>query len=242
MALTPSTLGDQRTRVRLLLQEPTSQYWTDVTLNAYINEAQFDIAVGCVPTVPTGMEEPLLATESFTEGVAGQEMYSLPPNYHGIRTVRCRLNANDTYRELPWVDVEFVRVHPQNVSGQPVPEAYFLWGESGIYQIGLYPAFISNTAVGVKALWISYWRKPDQLSSDGDALMIPPELHVANTYLAAHKAWLERSHQAEADKMLQMFNTEYTGKLAYIRRRQINNTRAVILGVIGDTNTERSIY
>ena len=75
MALTPNTLGTQRTRVRLLVQEPNAQYWLDATLNAYINEAQFDIATGTPPGIPVGNEEPLLATEAFTGAVTDQELY-----------------------------------------------------------------------------------------------------------------------------------------------------------------------
>lgn len=236
MPLTPSTLATQRTRVRLLLQEPSSQYWTDATIDAYINESQFDIGIGCVPGVPVGNEEPLLASEAYTDSVASQELYSLPPNYHAIRNVRARDTSTTDYQELPYVDIEYIRAHPR--TAQPKAEAYSLWGESGTYQLVLYPAF--NSANG--RLYVTYWRLPTILSGDSDALQIPPELHVANTYLAAMKAWLERGHQNEAGTMGQLFVTEYQAKLAYIRRRQINQERAVMVGAIGDADTERVLY
>lgn len=243
MALTPNTLVLQRTRVRLLVQEPTSQYWADATLTAYINEAQFDIAVGCPPGVATGQEEPLLATEATVPSVTDQEVYSMPPNMHAIRTVRARSSSTDTYTELPARDVEYVRVHPTGTTGsgtssQPKPSGYFLWGESGTYQLGVYPPF--NSANGT--IWVSYWRQPTVLSADGDVLQLPLELQIANTYLASHKAWLERGHDADADRMLKMFVTEYKAKLPFVIRRQnINTKRAVILGSIGDDDTERTL-
>ena len=236
MALTPNTLAAQRTRIRLLLQEPTAQYWLDATLTAYINEAQFDIATGTPPGIPVGNEEPLLATEAFTASVLDQELYSMPPNLHAVRTVRMRSTSTDTFTETPIVDIEYARVHPR--TSAPKPEAYYLWGESGTYQLGTYPPF--NSANG--RIYVSYWRLPTELANDSDALQIPPELHTSNTYLAAYKAWLERGHQQEAQAMMQIFVADYQANLAYIRRRQINQKRAIILGTIGDTDTERTLY
>ena len=236
MALTPNTLGTQRTRIRLLLQEPQSQYWLDGTLNAYINESQFDIATGTVPGIAVGNEEPLLASEAFTAAVTDQELYAMPPNFHSLRTLRARSTSTEDFSECPLIDIEYARAHPR--TSAPKPEAFFLWGESGTYQLGAYPPF--NAATG--RIYASYWRLPTELSADTDVLQIPPELHTSNTYLAAYKAWLERGHQQESQSMLQIFVADYQANLAYIRRRQINQKRAIILGTIGDTDTERTLY
>ena len=236
MALTPNTLSLQRTRLRLYLNEPTAQFWTDALLNMYINEAQFMIACGLIPGTHTGMEEPLLATEAYTATVADQEMYSFAPNYHGVRTFRLRATSTEDFSEMPLIDVEYARAHPRTSVAKP--EAYFIWGESGTYQFGLYPA--CSTANG--RIYLTYWRKPTELSADGDALQIPAELHVANALFAAHRAWFERGHSQEAQAAFQLFNTEYQSILPYIRRRLINQDRAVMVGVIGDTDTERTLY
>lgn len=236
MALTSNTLTLQLARVRLLVQEPTAAYWSDAALNQYINEAQSDIATGCVPGVPVGMEEPLLASETTLDSIANQELYSLPSNYHGVRTLVARGTSTEKYAELPLVDIEYVRVNPKDPTTKP--EAYFLWAEQETYQLGLYPAF--NSANG--RLQMSYWRWPTELTSGGSVLTIPPELHNANAYLAAYMAWFERAHQPESEAALKRFVTEYQAKLAYIRRRQINQKRAIMVGVIGDTDTERELY
>ena len=236
MALTPNTRTLQLARVRLLVQEPTAQYWTDALLNIYINEAQMDIAVGCVPGAPGSMEEPILASEAYTTSVASQELYSLPPNYHGIRMVRARSVSTEDYAELPATDIEYARAHPRTSAAKP--EAYFLWGESGTYQVGMYPAF--NSANGT--IYVAYWRLPDEMTQDSATLQIPAELHVACTYLAAYKAWFERGYKSQAGDLMQMFTAEYQAKLPYIRRRQINAERATMVGNIGDTDTERVLY
>ncbi len=235
MALTPNTLTLQRDRVRLLLQEPTAQYWTNAVLDLYINEAQFDIAVGMVPGVPGGQEELLLASEATTASVNDQELYSLPPNFHAIRTVRTRATSTGDYGERPIIDIEYARVHPKTKQAQP--EAYFLWGESGTYQIGMYPAFDSANGT----IYVSYWRRPDELTTDSSALQIPAELHQSCAYLSATKAWFERGYTQQYQEKLQMFQAEYNSKLAYIRRRQINQKRAIMLGTIGDSDTERTL-
>ena len=236
MALTPNTLVLQRDRLRLLLQEPAALYWTNAQLNQYINEAQLNVAVGAVPSRVSGLEFPLLASEAFTASVVDQELYSLPPNFYALRTVRMKQTSTATYQEMPQVDVEYARVHPR--TSAPTAEAYFLWGESGTYQLGMYPAFNTATAT----IWATYWRTPTEMTSDPDVLQLPLELHVANTYLAAHKAWLERSHQLESEAMLNMFIAEYTAYMVFITRTQINSKRAIMVGTIGDTDTERTLY
>jgi len=236
MPLTPNTRVLQLARVRLLVQEPTASYWTDALLNIYINEAQVDIATGCVPGIATGQEEPLLASEAFTASVTDQELYSLPPNYHAIRTVRARSTASEDFTEIPGTDIEYARAHPRTSSNRP--EAHFLWGESGTYQLGVYPAF--NSANG--RLYVTYWRLPDEMTQDSASLQIPTELHIANTYLAAAKAWLERGDKSRYGDLLEMFKIEYQAKLPYVRRRQINAERAVRLGDIGDTDRDRVLF
>lgn len=245
MALTPNTLSLQRTRVRFYLQEPTAQFWTDALLNMYINESQFAIACGIIPGLATGMLEPILPSEAYCDAVASQELYSLPPNFHGVRTVRVRSTATEDYSELPSTDIEYARAHPRSAAVKP--SAYFLWGESGTYQIGMYPAFTSssgNAGVGASTdprLYVTYWRKPTELTADGDTLQIPAELHVANALLAGHRAWFERGHATEAKEALGLFTAEYQGALAYIRQRLVNQDRAVTLGSLGDDDTDRTL-
>ena len=243
MALAPNTLVLQRDRVRLLIQEPTAQYWTNAVLDLYINEAQFDIAVGSVPGTAAGMEEPILGTEATTASVAAQEFYSLPPNFHAIRIVRVRQTSTDTYTEIPQIDIEYARAHSGGAAigdwDVPKPQAWYLWGESGTYQIGMFPAFDSANG----SIYVSYWRRPTEMTSDSATLQIPLELLVANTYLAAWKAMFERGHYTEADKLLQTFDYEYKAKLSFVRRRLgINTERAISLGSIGDTDTDRVLY
>lgn len=233
MALAPNTLTLQRDRVRLLLQEPTAQHWTNATLNLYINEAQMSIATGVIPGVATGMTGPLLASEAFATSVNDQELYSLPDNYHGMRTIRVRSVSTEDFTEIPIVDIEYARAHPRTKVAKP--SAYFLWGESGTYQLGMYPAFDSTSG----RIYVSYWRLPTEMTTDSTTLQLPLELMIANTYLAAYRAQLERGHMSDAETLFKNFVTEYQGATAYIHQRQINQDRAVILGTIGDDDTER---
>src|SRR3972149_11234700 len=124
MGLMPTTRVLQRDRVRLLLQEPTAQHWSNATLNLYIDEAQFSIATGCVPGMTTGMTEPLLASEAYAASVDDQELYSLPQNYHAVRTIRARSVSTEDYTELPIIDIEYARAHPRTKSAKPT--SYFL--------------------------------------------------------------------------------------------------------------------
>ena len=233
MGLMPTTLTLQRDRVRLLLQEPTAQHWSNAVLNLYINEAQFSIATGCVPGIGTGMTEPLLASEAYAASVDDQELYSMPTNYHGARTVRARSVSTEDFSELPIVDIEYVRAHPRTKAAKPTH--YFLWGESGTYQLGMYPAF--NSANG--RIYVSYWRLPSELTGDSSALQVPPELLIATSYLAAYRAQLERGHFSDAETLFKNFTAEYQGALSYINQRQINQDRAVILGNLGYDDTDR---
>jgi len=233
MGLMPTTRVLQRDRVRLLLQEPTAQHWSNATLNLYIDEAQFSIATGCVPGMTTGMTEPLLASEAYAASVDDQELYSLPQNYHAVRTIRARSVSTEDYTELPIIDIEYARAHPRTKSAKPT--SYFLWGEGGTYQLGMYPAF--NSANG--RIYVSYWRLPSELTGDSSALQIPNELLIANTYLAAYRAQLERGHLSDADTLFKNFVAEYQGALSYINQRQINQDRAVSLGSIGYDDTDR---
>lgn len=236
MALFPNTLALQRDRVRLLIQEPTAQHWTNATLNLYINEAQACIATGVLPGVTQANQGPILASESTTPSVDDQQFYSMPDNMHAIRVIRARSVSTEDYVELTPTDIAFVRAHPRTKVARP--DSYFLWGESGTYQLGVYPAF--NSANGL--LYVSFWRLPTNMASDSTVLQIPVELLLANTYLAAYRAKLERGHLGDADMLFKTFLSEYQGALAYINQRQINKEHARMMGTIGDDDSEMVLY
>lgn len=202
MALTRATL---RTATRAYLKEAIPDYWGDVTLNTYLDDAlrAYASRLG------------LLTREKTANVVSGQYEYSLPSDY--VIPILAGMVPPAGYA---------VVVDGSPLSYAPSPVFHLMKGYGAGAALGTTPQFWAlvngtgdstgavqslqllptPTAGGTNNLKIVYEAKAPALSADSSVPVIPEEDHECLPWGAAARAYLERGQTEEAAVYQTMFD------------------------------------
>lgn len=209
MALTRAQI---RTTTRSLLKEASADYWTDATLNTYIDHAlqAYSSRLG------------LLTREKTTNVVNGQYEYSLPSDFvipllagtlpHAGYTVAVD-GLPLTY--LPFQTFQLIKGYGAGAALGTTPQFWTLFNgtsdSSGAVQsVQILP---TPTVGGTNNLRLSHEAKAAALSADASVPAIPEEDHECLPWGAAARAYLERGQTDEAAVYQSMFDRRITERL-----------------------------
>lgn len=141
----------------------------------------------------------LYATSSIAT-VGGTATYSLPSDF--VRAT----GVMDVSNQIPLdyvPDVNILRVYNAGTANQGTPVAYSL-GESGL--------LLAPVPNGVTTLTLTYYKRPTDMSADGDVSILPADYHDLMV------SWtLSRAYRAEDDVQMSQFHmSEYQRDLGLL--------------------------
>ena len=190
-------VGDERTRLRDILGEPTAAKWTDAELLRMLNDAERDIAAktGCYETTLTTLTTTASSRVVAFEGHKVHAVEYIPGsgNRQGLQRI--------TPKMLGYLSLNGI-----------TPQFYFVWGQSIIIE----PK--PTTAYTLYA-YVSRW--PDyEMSDTTDEPLIPAEFHTLLINFALSRAYLKTRKFGTAASHYQQYAMEMQAMMDIYRRRK----------------------
>lgn len=209
MAMTRAQL---RTATRALLKEASADYWSDATLNGYLDDA--------VRTYSSRLG--ILTREQTANIVNGQYEYTLPSDY--VIPVGAAMVPPPAYTVavdgvplsyLPFPVLQLIRSYGAGASLGTAPQFWSLFNGAGdstgaVQSVQILP---TPTANGNGNLRIAYEAKAAALSADTSTPVLPEEDHECLPWGAAARAYLERGQLEEATVYQTMFDRRIAERL-----------------------------
>jgi len=198
------TVGDLTTRVQQRIRDTG---YSSTEIIGYLNDAQNDIFNEYrLPFVQSIQPYTLVAGESdITNGVG------LPTDY--VQAVDITLTSGGTQSVLPYVDVTTIDnfyPNPEDSVLHPpgIPIYWYFYEET----IRVFPAPVTGLTVSLR-----YYKKPTELSADGDIPQVPSEFAEALILGAAYRVLQVKDNYDQAailqnkfDEILQKLVVKYS--------------------------------
>lgn len=188
------SLSEALTAVRSLLDEPSPQFWTDLQLTSYLNEAQNDISRRAEWKRTTAQIPCLESTQRYTAPPDLLRAYKLEyMQEDGINTYTVEFRGYMEMDQIWGINQEW----PANY-----PLYYTMWGAPPSMQIILYPV---PSAPGT--LFVHYYQTPKPMAVTTDPVDMPPGWEDTLTDYAVYRALRQ-----DSDPRWQDFKSSYEEK------------------------------
>jgi hypothetical protein len=203
-------------RVRMLIDEATAAFWTDVQVKAEINDAQIVVA--------RDTEE--LITYYDYETADGEQQYALPADYLKMKMVQIERSTGDWDKLEYKNQKQWFRYTDGSTTREGIPEVYKL--ELGSVDktdpfpgdIYLWP--IPDTTYNMK---LHFYQIPTELVATTDTSELPEMAHKAVVYRAAADLLLKAKELALSDRIEVRFEKEmFAIRKSYARLQRDKTT------------------
>lgn len=200
------TRSQLRTRLRQLLNDPDSVYWTDAELHGYVQEAQEVLAE----------EAPALKRTVVIPRRPGVAVYQIGGISEQLMTPY-RLWLPDLHRRLEAVSLTDLDARHREwweVHGSPWVWASIDWRSFVIWPI---------PGEGGGQIEVNCYCWPQELLDDGDEPEFHPSAHEALLFYAEHLGRLKQWQVAEATDLFQTFVTRWGAARSQANIDQVQN-------------------
>ncbi len=159
------TLGQARTEIRALLDEPNPQFWSNSQLNSWANQGAQDIA----------RRAQALWMQVNIAAVAGTQYYPLPADFLGVHRIDFAIANSDQVYNLEFRGINTMDEIWGILQHLPAayPQAFYLWNSTGAP--GGQPYFGTYPVVGESGTFtVYYYRNAIAAASDGAFVDVTP--------------------------------------------------------------------